>query len=202
MRKATLWISVLAVLAAGPWWWADNRQQTARLNSSEGKAPAEGGRAPLVANDIASAAVLPDGRAQPTEPGKQTAWRMMLAGDTVELLAQEELRGDFPTRRRHLAWLPGMLLCRLLDGQQRVLAEETLAAPDHACVVLDPQTPGMDGMPAATTFAAPAAVVFQVRLPTLHAASQLQVYRLSGPRPADAGAAVPGKLLGSMALQR
>ena len=194
---------VVAFLVGGLWWLLGLRQQGPEMGPREGKAVPAGVAAQRVAKtaEVASVRTVA-GVVAPPEAGKQTALRMVLAGDTVELLARDELQGDFHQRRGRMAWLPGMLLCRLLDGQQRVLAEETLAAPDHACVVLAPQTAGMAAMPVATRFSSPAPVVFQVRLPYVAAATQLRVYRLNGPRPADTGAEPAGKLLGSIALQR
>ena len=157
------------------------------------------------AADPQAAAVLlpaPAGR-ESSPPGKRTAYRLALAGDTVRLLATDELQGDFHRRRGRLAWWPGMLYFRLLDSRQQVLAEETLAAPEPVCVVLESALPGAADTPrppAAIASASP--VVFQVRLPSVAGAAQLQVYRLTGVRPADANAELPAKLIGSLALQR
>lgn len=204
MRKPSLWVPVLgvaAVLTVGLWWMLEKRPQAAAMKPGNGRATPAVAAAGPVPNDAGMTAGLPAGEVKPAGPGKQTALRLVLAGDKVELLAREELQGDFHQRRGRLAWLPGMLLCRALDAQQRVLAEETLAAPDHACVVMEPQAAAADGMPAATAFSSPAPVVFQVRLPNVETATQLQVYRLTGPRPDDAGAAPAGKLLGCIALK-
>ena len=121
----------------------------------------------------------------------------MLVGDTLALEATEDLRGEFRRRRGPAAWAPGMLCCRLLDAEQRVLAEETLSPPDRTCVVLDPH---IAGPPQPTVLTADGPVVFQVRLPKLAAATELKVYRLAGADRAALGAEPVGTLLGSFPL--
>ncbi|MEI6674591.1 MAG: hypothetical protein WCO57_05390 [Verrucomicrobiota bacterium] len=204
MRKTRMWILVVLVLvlAVGLWWLLDQRLQAAAIRRSDEKSSASGVAVETVAKVVAVAAEWIDAGAGRPEPGRRTAWRMVLAGDRVELLGREDLQGDFHERRGRMAWLPGMLLCRLLDARQQVLAEETLAAPDHACVVQDPQMTGEGGQPMAVAFSSSAPVVFQVRLPRVANATQLQVYRLTGPRPAAAEAAPAGILLGRIALSQ
>ena len=138
----------------------------------------------------------------PAVSGKRTAFRLVLDGDKVDLVGQADLQGDFHRRRGRMAWFPGMLYCRLLDAQQRVLAEETLAAPEPACVLLNPPRAAGEGKPTASVLAAAAPVVFQVRLPKVAGATQLQVYRLTGPRPADAAAGTAARLLGTLVLRK
>jgi len=201
-----MWIPAVLVLAVSLWWWLDQRPRTSAMRRSEETSPTSGMAVETGSKTAGGAAAWIDSgtwRPEPEpEPGRRTAWRMVLAGDRVELLGREDLQGDFHERRGRMAGLPGMLLCRLLDARQQVLAEETLAAPDHACVVQDPQMPGAGGQPTAAAFSSTAPVVFQVRMPRVANATQLQVYRLTGPRPAAAGAEPAGKLLGSIALSQ
>ncbi|MCX6872898.1 MAG: hypothetical protein NTW21_03690 [Verrucomicrobia bacterium] len=196
MRRAGLGLPVVVVLAVGLWWRLGLRPDWVGTGREGGPPPA----AALVSSEVDLAAVRVDAGAIPASPGRQTAFRLLLDGDSVQLMAVEELQGDFHRRRGRLAWLPGMLYCRLLDAEQRVLAEDTLAAPDRACVVLDPQAAGADGRPVVTMFSPSGPVVFQVRLPHLEAATELRVSRLTGPRPAGALAEPVGKLLASIAL--
>ena len=119
---------------------------------------------------------------------------MVLNGDAVELEATTELRGDFRPARRGAIWAPGRLCCRLLDASQRVLAEDTVPAPDFTCTVLD------GGAPQPVRFTADGPVVFQVRLPEVPAARELRVYRLTGFAPPAAGAEPAGRLLAALAL--
>ena len=167
-------------------------------------------RGPVQAAAGADRRVLPDKRVGGAEvslaesqPGKRTAFRLALAGDVVKLIGTDELQGDFHRRRGRLAWWPGMLYFRLLDAQQRVLAEETLAAPERTCVVLRSGSPEVDGdAPPAARVSTSVPVVIQVRMPSVAGATQLQVYRLTGERPADSQAEAPTKLLATLALQQ
>ncbi len=95
-----------------------------------------------------------------------------------------------------------MFCCRLLDASQRVLAEETLRAPDELCVVLDPNTPGPDGKPQPAQLSPTGPITFQVRMPMAEGATQLKIYRLAGPRPEIRDAEPAGQLLATIPLTR
>lgn len=135
-------------------------------------------------------------------PGEQRAFRFVLNGDKIELEAVEDMRGDFHRRRGPMAWQPGMFYCRLLDAAQRVLAEDTLAAPDRTCVVLDPNTPDANGKPRPVVLTATGPAVFQVRLPKIDSATQMKIYRLAGTRPAMANEEPLGQLLATIPLSK
>jgi len=183
-----------------PWvWWSGVIGPARRADTGTPALPA----APIAPAVAATAAApvpppSPAVAAQPT-PG-QRAYRLVLAGDTLALDAAEDLRGEFRRRRGPAAWAPGMLCCRLLDAEQRVLAQETLPPPDRTCVVLDPHITGPAGPPQPTVLTAEGPVVFQVRLPKLAAATELKVYRLAGTDRAALGAEPVGTLLGSFPL--
>ncbi len=112
-------------------------------------------------------------------PGRQRAFRMVLNGEALELEATTELRGEFRPARRGAIWAPGRLCCRLLDASQRVVAEDTVPAPDFACTVLDGGAEVTGSAPQPVRFTADGSVVFQVRLPEVPAARELRVYRLT-----------------------
>lgn len=93
-----------------------------------------------------------------------------------------------------------MFYCRLLDEQGHVLAEETFAAPDHVCIVLDPNMPGPDGKPQAAQLSPDGPVTFQVRMPKVESAAMVKLYRLEGPPPAARDAEPAGKLIAAIPL--
>jgi hypothetical protein len=134
--------------------------------------------------------------------GEQRAFRFVLHDGRLELEAAEDVHGDFHQRRGPVAWHPGMLCCRLVDSRQRVLAEETVHAPDRVCVVLDPNTAGPDGKPLPAVLSPKGPAVFQVRLPKVASATEMKVYRITGLRPATAGGEFAGQLLATVPLNR
>lgn len=133
---------------------------------------------------------------------KQHAFRFILTDGKLALDAVDDIQGDFRPRRGEMAWEAGMFYCRLLDAEKRVLAEETLMAPDHVCVVLDPHTPGADGKPQPARLSPTGPVVFQVRMPGGEAATDMKIYRIQGPRPATPGDEPAGELLATIPLTR
>ena len=124
-----------------------------------------------------------------------------MSGDQITLEAVTDIRGDFHRRRGPLAWEPGMLYCCLLDDSQRILAEETLPAPDQVCVVLDPHG-NADTAPQPVRFTPEGPVVFQVRMPKIDAATQMKIYRLAGPRGTTFNGEPEGALLATIPLTR
>jgi len=137
-----------------------------------------------------------------TQVREQRAFRFKINGAAIELDAVEDIRGDFHRRRGELQWSPGMFYCQLLDTQQRLLAEETLAAPDHVCVVLDPNTTDLDGKPLPARLSPTGPVVFQVRMPKFQDAALMKIYRLSGPPPTGPGLEPTGTLLATIPIAR
>ncbi len=133
-------------------------------------------------------------------PGRQRAFRFVLSGDELQLEASTELQGDFRPLRRGAIWAPGRICCRLLDAEQRVLAEDTVPAPDFTCTVLDASS-GSPGEPVPVRFTADGPITFQVRLPDVPTARELRVYRLTGFQAPGAGAEPAGRLLASLTLQ-
>lgn len=132
--------------------------------------------------------------------GRQRAFRFVLSGDELQLEVSTELKGDFRPARRGAIWAPGRICCRLLDAEQRVLAEDTVPAPDFTCTVLDGSA-GSPGESVPVRFTTDGPVTFQVRLPDVPAARELRVYRLTGFQPPMADAEPAGRLLASLALQ-
>jgi len=126
------------------------------------------------------------------------AYRFRMDAGKVSLETVETVHGQFRQRRGAPDWNPGMFCYRLLDAQDHVLAEETQPAPDHRCVVLDPHVTRADGSPLAAALTADGPTIFQVRMPRHDHATTLRIYRLSGPRPADADAEPAGELLASI----
>jgi hypothetical protein len=107
---------------------------------------------------------------------RQRVFRMSLVDGSYKLDAMIEVTGDFP-RERMQQWQPGMWACRLHDAAGRMLAERTMHAPDHQCVVLDPND--SSGVPTAARFTADGPVVFQVRFPEMPGATRLDVIRIT-----------------------
>lgn len=144
-------------------------------------------------------AKLPDAVDAPA-PDRLHAFRFVLTGDKLALDAVERIQGDFRKRRGEMAWEQGMFYCRLLDAENRVLAEETLMAPDYVCMVLDPRTPGADGMPSPVRLSPTGPVVFQVRMAGGESASEMKIYRIQTPRPANPGDEPASGLLATISL--
>ena len=108
----------------------------------------------------------------------------------------EEVTGSFG-RERAVRWQAGMLCCRLLALDGRIVGERTMPAPDQVCVVLDPND--ASGAPAAARLTSDGPAVFQVRFPDISEAVRLEVYRIASEvRPA--AAAPVGQLLASIPI--
>ncbi len=185
-----------------PWFWRpDSAGQTGGGDTSTKSLPA----APIAPTVAATAAaqVSPSSPVLAATPASgQRAYRLILDGDSLVLEAAEDLRGEFRRRRGPAAWSPGMLCCRLLDADQRVLAQETVPPPDRTCVVLDPHVTGPAGQPQPAVLTADGPVVFQVRLPQLATATELKVYRLAGTDPAAFDQEPAGTLLATFPLRQ
>jgi len=211
MRRVFPITIVILFVSAFVCWRMTNR--TAPLHDSTGKGPVSSfgtvptTAAPAMDEPSEQHANAPANNELPSPPSQarnteQRAFRFVLSFGKLELETVEDIRGDFHPRRGRTAWQPGMLYCRLLDDQQRVLAEETVPAPDHVCVVLDPNTPGPDGKPQPAVLTTTGPVVFQVRLPKMDSATQMKVYRLAGAQSAGLDEEPPGQLLAIIPLAR
>ena len=207
MRRGNVVVLPLALLLIAFVWLLSER--TRRL---PGKTPPE--RDPMPEESLADApsmkkpdhqatertiARLPDAADAPA-PDKQHAFRFVLTDGKLALEAVESIQGDFRKRRGEMAWEQGMFYCRLLDAENRVLAEETLMAPDYVCMVLDPHTPGADGMPSPVRLSPTGPVVFQVRMAGGESASEMKIYRIQTPRPANPGDEPASGLLATISL--
>ena len=204
-RRAT-YLACLLLVAAVLWWllpgWDGHPGSgTVETGAAERQRPAKVEKmvsVPVGADLPASAAAAPI-----TEAGSREmrAYRLAVRGGVVSLDAVESIVGDFHRRRGPLAWMPGLWCVRVLDADMRVLAEETAAAPDDVCVVVDPQNVGASGAPQVTQFAgAGEEAMLQVRMPPQPGAKWLKVYRLSGMQRADWNTEPMGQLLASISL--
>ena len=109
----------------------------------------------------------------------------------------EEVSGAF-RRDRTPRWQPGMLCCRLIAGDGRVVGERTIQAPDHACFVLDPNVNAEAPVVARLTPQSP--VMFQVRFAETADAVRIDVHRITTEtKPVDPATPI-GPLLASIAL--
>jgi hypothetical protein len=175
-----------------------------------GNAPsgtAASGTAPEARADLTSIDLPPaaDRSGSGITPGSDSrrsrrAYRFLMEEGRVRLEAVTDLEGDFRIARGGPAWLPGMLCCRLVDEEDRVLAQETLAAPDQTCLVLDPNVPDSSGKPTVAAFRPPGPVVFQVRMPVEVEGRVMKIYRLTGGNVAGLDEEPAGSLIASIRL--
>ncbi|WP_133795249.1 hypothetical protein [Prosthecobacter fusiformis] len=105
------------------------------------------------------------------------AYLLSLDSGKLSLENTEDIQGDFAMRRGPQEEWSGMLRCRLVSEEGKVLAEELLPAPDHLCTVLD----SYDGTPKPVSYTVAGPVMFQLRLPRLAAATRLDISRITGP---------------------
>ena len=133
-----------------------------------------------------------------TEPTmRQHVFRLHLDRDRCTLEKMDEVVGAFG-RERAMSWQTGMLCCRLLAGDGRIVGERTLPAPDHVCVVLDPND--ASGVPFAARLTSGGPSVFQVRFPEIADAVRLAVYRIGTEARPEGIAAPIGQLLASIPI--
>jgi len=212
MKRALSTIFLVLAVAVPVWWTlrggAQSRQVATRdeaPSTSVHILPDRLSPAPVAASSEPAGEVKEDKPREVPPPGQdreRRAFRFVLSDGKLELEAVEDIQGDFHPRRGRAAWQPGMLCCRLLDDRQRVLAEETVPAPDHVCIVLDPNVAGADGKPQPAVLSPGGPVVFQVRLPKMESATQMKVYRLAGAQPAGFDEEPAGQLLATIPLAR
>ncbi len=125
----------------------------------------------------------------------QHVFQLQLVGGKCTLEKVEEVSGAFH-RERVPAWQIGMLCCRLLAGDGRIVAERTIQAPDYVCVVLDPNDESK--VPTAARLTTEGTATFQVRFPTVAEAVRLEIRRINADvRPTDT-AFPPGPLIASI----
>lgn len=194
MRRFHFWLPLALAILLGLRWWSLQSPGNNPLSGPKEVPPVEADALsdktpPGDVKVQASAALIPGNDIPPQDqpaagasaagPRELRAYRMILEGGQVRLEAVEDIQGDFRARRGPPSKLAGMLCCQLMDAAGTVLAEETVAAPDLACVVLDPHLPGSDGRPQAAQFSPAGPRVFQVRLPKTAAAETLRVLRLT-----------------------
>ena len=196
-------LAILAVLLLALWWTDDRERRAPGVTTpvaeirTANREPSDPGAPPPNAPE----APAPGSAATAPPPARvQQAYRFVLSGDQVALEAAEEVRGDFHQRRGGMDWMPGMFYFRLLDSASRVLAEQTIPAPDHQCIVLDPHVVDENGKPKPAAFTPQGPVVFQVRMPKVQGAARMRVYRLSGTRRVLMSEEPPGQLLASIPL--
>jgi hypothetical protein len=133
------------------------------------------------------------GGAEESRPRFKRAYMVSLDKGALALVDSQDIEGDFaPSRREPEVW-SGMLRCRLMSGDNVVLAEELLPAPDYVCSVLDPKS----GTDKPVSYAVERPVVFQLRLPRVKGAARLEIYRIIQP-----GDPVLEGLLGTIPLPR
>jgi hypothetical protein len=128
---------------------------------------------------------------------RQHVFRLQIDRGHCTLEKVEQVSGAFG-RERIQQWQPGMLCCRLIAGDGRIVGERTLPAPDQACVVLDPNDPS--GTPIAARLTSEGPAVFQVRFPEISGAVRLDVYRIATEARPAADTAPVGQLLASIPI--
>ena len=127
----------------------------------------------------------------------QYVFRLQLDHGNCTLEKMEEVSGAFG-RERMARWQTGMLCCRLVSEDGRVVGERTLQAPDYVCVVLDPSDESK--APAAARLTSDGPATFQIRFPQITDAVRLEVHRIATEaRPANAAIPV-GPLIASIAI--
>lgn len=118
----------------------------------------------------------------PVSSGKTelVAYRIAVRNGNITLDGIEHIWGNFHARRGSLTWYPGMWCVRLLDADMKVLAEDTLRAPDATCIVLDHHHTDAEGHPQPVQYSGLAEEsMLQMRLPPNPEAKWLHIYRIS-----------------------
>lgn len=194
MRRHTLPLLVLLLLLAGVACMVWQRPGPAGVeistNSVRPEMPVAEKAAPVQSGPVSAVSAPPP--SPPPDPARfRRAYLLSLDGGKLGLENAEDIEGDFATPRRRQEEWTGMLRCRLVSAEGKVLAEELLPAPDHLCTVLDAR----DGEPKPVTYTPPGPVLFQLRLPRRADATRLDIARITGP-----GALARDLPLGSLSL--
>ncbi|MBX3735529.1 MAG: hypothetical protein KF715_02475 [Candidatus Didemnitutus sp.] len=205
--------AIAALLALVLWfgsrwgWQVDSTERDDRRGKHEARSenlrvPAADTKSGRPIDKGAAASLSSRTPAMPVERKRELrAYRIAVRGGGLVLDGVEPVFGDFHHRRGALPWMAGLWCVRLLDANQRVLAEDTAKAPDEVCVVLDPQRRDGSGNPRAAQFAgAGEEAMLQVRLPSLPEAKWLKVYSLSSAERADWNTEPAGRLLATFPL--
>ena len=194
MRRHTLPLLVLLLLLAGVACMVWQRPSPAGVEIStkpvRPEVPGAEQAAPVQGGPVSAVSAPPS--SPPPDPARfRRAYLISLDGGKLGLENAEDIEGDFASPRRRQEEWTGMLRCRLVSAEGKVLAEELLPAPDHLCTVLDAR----DGTPKPVTYTPPGPVLFQLRLPRRADATRLDIARITGP-----GALARDLPLGSLSL--
>jgi hypothetical protein len=212
-RNLVILALALAIMASlvGGWWFGNQSSRNSKAHGPETALVPAGPDSslenpplsPIPAQPTATSDAEPPRASQVSPRGKseRIAYRIAVRNGTLSLDGTTRLTGDFHPRRATPAWMPGMWCMRLLDGNMRVLAEDTALAPDATCIVLDPKNPDAHGHPQVTQFSGLAEeTMMQVLLPPHPNAQWLRVYRLDSSTPSAWTREPEGKLLASFQL--
>ncbi|GAA5145972.1 hypothetical protein GCM10023213_38360 [Prosthecobacter algae] len=194
MRRHTLPLLVLLLLLAGVacmvWQQPGPAGEGVSTKPVRPEAPVAEQAAQVQAGPISAVSAPPS--SPPPDPARfRRAYLLSLDGAKLGLENAEDIEGDFASPRRRQEEWTGMLRCRLISAEGKVLAEELLPAPDHLCTVLDAR----DGTPKPVTYTPPGPVLFQLRLPRRADATRLDIARITGP-----GALARDLPIGSLSL--
>lgn len=194
MRRHTLPLLVLLLLLAGVACMVWQRPGPAGVEIStkpvRPEVPVAEKAAPVQSGPVSAVSAPPS--SPPPDPARfRRAYLISLDGGKLGLENAEDIEGDFASPRRRQEEWTGMLRCRLISAEGKVLAEELLPAPDHLCTVLDAR----DSEPKPVTYTPPGPVLFQLRLPRRADATRLDIARITGP-----GALARDLPLGSLSL--
>lgn len=199
-RFPLILLLVLLALAAGVHFWL---QRVARPPQAALPPPAALPQPPKKAGGL-TLEKRATGTPSPAPPAGggtlQQAYLFAVRGGSITLEGVDLLQGDFHKRRGAQPWQPGMWCVRFLDADMRVLAQETTAAPDEPCVVLDPNVLNDSGAPQASKLKLTDDVMMQMRVPPVHGASWIKIYRIAGTQPASWDVEPMGRLLASIPL--
>lgn len=197
-RIHAILLGLLLLVVAGWVMWnrfggrAGVRDQEQVTDRRQLKAPVEA--APKAAESIIQANTRRATAVSGADPAKfRRAYLLALDGGQLKLENTQDIEGDFASRRRarkEEEWA-GMLRCRLVSAEGKVLAEEVIPAPDQLCTVLDASA----GVPKPVSYVVPGPVVFQLRLPRVPDAARLEVARIT-----DSGALRRDQPVGSISL--
>lgn len=189
MRRTLLLLSVglfLGLLIWVIWSLAATRPGTATrprpTSSAPAAAPATAPEPPSTTGPVlASSTPTPAPAATPNPASDfrlRHAYVLQLDGNSLSLVARQDIEGDFAPPRHPAEEWSRMLRLRLVSADGVVLAEELQPAPDVVCTVLDAHSGG----PARpTNYSSPGPVVFQVRMPRFPGAARLVVSRITQP---------------------
>lgn len=173
---------LLLAVAGGVVWKSAVPARSAEGPASPKSSTAEKSTPPAAGPEVAASPATtepakPISTGPDPDPGRyRRAYLLSLDGGKLSLQNEQDIEGDFAQRRGRQEEWSGMLRCRLLDAEGKVLAEELLPAPDHLCTVLDAR----DGTAKPVSYTVAGPVMFQLRMPRLNKAARLEVTRITG----------------------